>query len=188
MVSVALVLLTAQFGFSPSAMMAAPSMAVQRAEVRKELKPTKDQSRKLDDIVKSLNQAMKDSQKTLDFGAISQAMKDGDVKVWEVLDDKQDERLRGLILQIKGPAAFTEEDFIKEYAMTSEQIAKLEELKANFQSKYMEAARGSQRKLKDLTEKYEKDALAVLSTDQKLKYDKALGAKVKNLNMGLPPF
>jgi hypothetical protein len=183
-----LLLLTAQFGFSPTLMMAAPSMAIQRAEVRKELKPTKDQSRKLDDIGKSVNQALKDSQKTLDMGAIGQAIKDGDAKVWEVLDDKQDERLRGLILQIKGPAAFTEEEFIKEYSMTSEQIGKLEELRANFRTQYMEAARGSQRKLKELMEKYDKDTLAVLTADQKLKYDKALGAKVKNLNMGLPPF
>ncbi|MEQ1823063.1 MAG: hypothetical protein ABL949_11175 [Fimbriimonadaceae bacterium] len=188
MVSVALFLLTAQFGFSPTLMMSAPSMAVQRPEVRKELKPTKDQNRKLDEIVKSVNQAMKDSQKTLDMGAISQTMKDGDAKVWELLDDKQDERLRGLVLQIKGPAAFFEEDFIKEFALTSDQIAKLEELKASCGSLYMEAARGNPRKLKGLLEKYEKDTLAVLTADQKLKYDKAVGAKVKNLNLGLPPF
>lgn len=188
MISVALVLLSSQFSFSPALMMAAPSMAVQRPEVRKELKPTKDQNRQLDEAAKSVTQAMKDSQKNMDLGAVARAMKAGDAKVWEVLDDKQDERLRGMILQIKGAAAFTEEDFVKEYEMTSEQITKLEDLKMTCRTDYLTAAqKGNQRKLKDLLEQYDKDTLAVLTTDQRSKYNKAIGAKVKNLNLGMPP-
>lgn len=180
-------LATLQFSFSPGLMMAAPSLAIQRPEVRKELKPTKDQNRQLDEVAKSVTKAMQGAGKSMDISAMGTAMREGDAKVWEILDDTQDARLRGLILQIKGPAALTEEDFIKEYSLTSEQVAKLEELKTKCREDYLAAAQKNQKKIKGLLEQYEKDAFAVLTTEQKAVYDKAIGAKVKNLNMGMPP-
>lgn len=177
-----------QFSFSPTAMVAAPSMATQRPEVRKELKLSKDQTKVLDEVKKRVTEASQAANKSMDFGAIGRAMREGDAKIWEILDDGQDARLRGLILQIKGPAAFEEEEFVKEYAVTPEQVEKLDAIRTTCRDGYMNAARKDQRKLKGILETYEKDSLAVLTADQRVKYDQACGPKVKNLSMGLPPF
>lgn len=177
-----------QFSFNPAAMVASPCIATQRPEVRKELKLSKEQIKVLDEVKKRFTEATQAANKSMDFSAISQAMREGDARIWEALDDGQDERLRGLILQIKGPAAFGEEEFVKEYALTPEQVEKLDAIRTTCRDGYMNAARKDQRKLKGILETYEKDSLAVLTADQRAKYDRACGPKVKNLSMGLPPF
>lgn len=186
-----LVLLTSQIGFSPAAMMTSPCLCVQNPDVKKELKLNRDQGKKIDGVLKEINEEMKNAQKSMALAGMKAAMEAGDAKVWEILDDTQDQRLRELILQMKGAMALTEEATSKELGLSEEQVAKIKELKSKASKDWMgHMQAGSQsgmKKGKDVMDQLEKDAVAVLTTEQQAKYTKMLGKIVKNLRLTVPP-
>lgn len=186
-----LLLVVGQFGMSMTSMITGPSMAVQRPEVKKELKLTKDQNKQIDTVVNDLNKVMRDRATANNPSAFMTAIKDSNEKVWQILDDPQDARLRELILQMKGPTALLEEETAKALGLSEEQSAKLKEIKSQASKESMTAMQGGiegQKKLKGILDKFDTDAVAVLTEDQKKKYTEMQGKLVKNLRMQMPIF
>lgn len=104
-------------------------------------------------------------------------------KVAEVLDAKQNERLKQIQLQAAGSRAIQDPDVVKALDLSKEQQDKLAALNKDFNEKRTELFRGAAgggdafAKARELSEAHDKQAAEVLSKDQTEKLEKLKGAK-----------
>jgi hypothetical protein len=177
--------------FGMGNMMSAPCMAIMRPEVKKELKLHGDQGKRVDEVMKATQKAMADAQKSMSFAEINKAIESGNAHIYEILDDAQDQRMREMVLQMRGPSGIIDEPTAKELGLTDDQLAKLKALKAKAKEDWMNVMRhmsGTHNKGDDVIDQFRKDAIAVLTPEQAEKYKAMLGKPVKNLDKGIIPF
>src|SRR5687768_3164250 len=79
-----------------------PSMALQRQDIKKELKLRKDQSSEIDKAIKELNKAMGQANPNnmASLGAPLEKIKETDEKILTVLDEPQKKRLSEVQIQM----------------------------------------------------------------------------------------
>ncbi len=182
---------SAQDMFGMGGMMSAPCMAIMWPEVKKELKLHGDQGKRVDEVTKATQKAMQDAQKSMSFAEINKAIESGNAQIFEILDDTQDQRMREMVLQMRGPSGIIDEPTAKELGLSDDQLTKLKALQAKAKEDWMNAMRhmsGSHNKGDDVIDQFRKDAIAVLTPEQAEKYKAMLGKPVKNLDKGIIPF
>jgi Spy/CpxP family protein refolding chaperone len=157
-------------------------------EVKKALKLTDEQ----EEQVEELNKELRDDFRTVLQGGggpegIQKINEDAAAKLDEVLDDEQEERLRGITIQIIGPnVVLVDAEVAKELKITDEQKAKLEEVQQENMREMGETFRasgtpdeGNRKKFEELREKGQKRLLDVLTSDQQEQLNAMKGEEVK---------
>jgi hypothetical protein len=113
----------------------------------------------------------------------------------KVLDEGQQKRLMGVFLQVNGPAALVDRSVEKALDITDEQRDKLHEMlappregrgegrgaaKGEGKGKGEAKGEGGAGGFRERREKMEKEAMAVLTSDQQKKLEDLKGEKIKN--------
>jgi Spy/CpxP family protein refolding chaperone len=157
-------------------------------EVQKALKLSKDQKKKVEEINDELRDGFR---KLLQEGGAREGMQkvneDAAAKLAEVLDDDQQKRLRGIVIQMLGAGAvMVDAELAKELEITPDQKTKLEEIQRSHMRKMSEAFRAggvpdedSRGKFEELRASGQKKLLDVLSSEQQEQLNSLKGEKVK---------
>jgi Spy/CpxP family protein refolding chaperone len=157
--------------------------------VEKELKLTDEQKDKIKDINDQLSDDMRkafedggDREKIQEINASASA------KLKEVLDEGQQKRLRGILVQVAGAAAVADPEIAKELNITEDQKRKLGEVRRESMQAMREAFEGArdqeggreamQEKMDKLREDSNKKVMAVLTSDQQAQLEAMKGEKV----------
>jgi hypothetical protein len=193
-----IVLSFGQSGFSMSDMqrdlMLSTGNLLQNGEIKNELKLDREQSGKVNEILKEYRRRSNEISKPgrgndLSAGLsslknISELNAETDKKVAEVLNVEQRRRFRQMQWQCMGYRALYEEDLQKELGLNEDQVGKLGEHKARGQERLMQAISGKsgagmQSAVKKAREDAQKSAIEILTPDQQTSYKAALGKEVK---------
>lgn len=176
--------------FDPTKMLYEPITLLQKEEVRGELKLDKDQSKKLDAVLKAQQQKMMDLAKmaqgggaNMDLNAAMQMMTElqkatdeGNKEATAILKPEQAQRLKELRVQYGGAKLLLEPEIAKELELTPDQTAKLESIKAEEPQKMMALITGGnrgpgmQKEIVKIQDQTKADMLAVLTKDQADKF------------------
>ncbi len=118
--------------------------------------------------------------------AEAQAKLDADIKA--ILSDSQYKRLHELMLQFDGPAALARPDVAKQFDLTEEQKKKIQDIQQtqmqNMRERMQGGGGGGERQammqeMQKMREETNKQILAVLTAEQKQKWDAAQGKSFK---------
>lgn len=188
---------------------------LQGDDVQKELKITDDQKKKLTELSETSRKEMSSSFGSFnreEFQKLSEdeqrkrrdemrkkfeeSSKKTQTEVAKVLDAKQNERLSQLQLQREGINAIAREEVAGKLGLSGDQREEIEKIiqagrptggPGGFGGS-SEERRAAFEKMQKAREKAEKDLLAVLSPEQKSKWDAMLGAKFEFANRGFGGF
>jgi Spy/CpxP family protein refolding chaperone len=172
-------------------------------KVQEALKLSSEQKDKIKTINEETREAMDAQRKELDNGGrpdrekMRKVMDEASDKLNKVLDESQQKRLMGVFLQVNGPVALVDRSVEKALDITDEQRDKLHELLAPPRDGRGEgrgegrgAGKGEGRgegkgageagagSFRERREKMEKDAMAVLTSDQQKKLKDLKGEKI----------
>jgi Spy/CpxP family protein refolding chaperone len=151
----------------------------------------KDSIAKLQDKARetfSQLQGLSDEERQAKFQEIR---KDQDEKIGSILDAKQKDRLKEIVLQQTGAFALIDKDVAEALKLTDDQVNKIKELADGFQKEMREAAQsarnggdasGARETFTKIRKEGQEKLLAVLTDEQKAKFEKMKGAKID-----LPP-
>lgn len=170
----------AQFGGMGMDMMYGPMATLQRPEIRKELKVSKEQAKQLDEVMKSLTKASDSG--NLQFNSLSKV--DADMVV--VLDEAQKQRYFELSIQIRGAIAITDPLVVEKLGMSVDQAASAKKIRKATQDKVLDAARKGSRDSKlmeNASKALEKELTALLTDDQKKAFADLGGVIFKGARM-----
>jgi Spy/CpxP family protein refolding chaperone len=156
--------------------------------VQTALKVTDEQK----DKIKTINADLRDGMdKSRDEGGGREKMQelteDAGKKLNEVLDEGQQKRLMGILVQVAGPAAIADPAIAKELNVTDDQKKKLAEVRETvgkemrelFQNAGEGGREGMREKMDKLREDSNKKLMAVLTADQQAELEKMKGEKVE---------
>lgn len=191
-------------GFGRGFGMGPPSgaMLLGMEEVRTEIGTSDEQNQKIEDLLADVREKMRsafgDFQGLRDLSEeerekriaefrqkAEEVNKEADAKIAEILDEKQAERLNQLRLQREGVAALARAEVAEKLGLSQEQrdkIAKIQEESSrpqggfgNFQDMTDEERREFFAQLRERREKAETDIVAVLTEEQKTKWNEMKG-------------
>ena len=155
-------------------------------EVQAALKLTEDQTSKLEKINEEsrdkIREAMQDGG---DRAKMQELMASTTTKVNEVLDEGQQKRLMGILVQVDGAGALTNPAIAKELNITNDQKKKFEEVRESNRAAMREAREGdrdqegAREKMAKLREESNKKLMAVLTSDQQAQLEAMKGEKVE---------
>ncbi len=170
----------AQFGGMGMDMMYGPMATLQRPEIRKELKVSRDQVKQLDEIVKNLTKASESG--NIQINSLSKV----DADMMAVLDEVQKQRYFELSIQIRGAIALTDPLVVEKLGLSVDQAASAKKIRKATQDKVLDAARKGSRdsKLMESASKaLEKELTALLTDDQKKAFTDLAGVIFKGARM-----
>ena len=170
----------AQFGGMGMDMMYGPMATLQRPEIRKELKVSKEQAKQLDEIVKNLSKASDSG--NLQFNSLSKV----DADMVAVLDEAQQQRYFELSIQIRGAIAITDPLVVEKLGMSVDQAASAKKIRKATQDKVLDAARKGSRDSKlmeNASKALEKELTALLTDDQRKAFTALGGVIFKGARM-----
>lgn len=171
---------SAQFDGTMLDMGYGPFATLQRPEIRKELKLSKEQIKQADLIIKELSKA------TESGNAVVSSLKKIDDDLMALLDEKQKERFFQIQIQAKGGTALSDQIVAIKLEMTDEQKSSVKKIRKTAQNRLLDEVRKGSRDSK-LMEKIsvaeEKELLAVLSEDQRVAFVKLAGEVFKGARM-----
>lgn len=170
----------AQFGGMGMDMMYGPMATLQRPEIRKELKVSKEQAKQLDEVMKSLTKASDSG--NLQFNSLSKV----DADMVAVLDEAQKQRYFELSIQIRGAIAITDPLVVEKLGMSVDQAASAKKIRKATQDKVLDAARKGSRDSKlmeNASKALEKELTALLTDDQKKAFADLGGVIFKGARM-----
>lgn len=170
----------AQFGGMGMDMMYGPMATLQRPEIRKELKVSKDQVKQLDEIVKNLTKVSESG--NIQINSLSKV----DADMMAVLDEVQKQRYFELSIQIRGAIALTEPLVVEKLGLNVDQAASAKKIRKATQDKVLDAARKGSRDSKlmeNASKALEKELTALLTDDQKKAFTELAGVIFKGARM-----
>ncbi len=170
----------AQFGGMGMDMMYGPMATLQRPEIRKELKVSKDQVKQLDEIVKNLTKASESG--NIQINSLSKV----DADMMAVLDEVQKQRYFELSIQIRGAIALTDPLVVDKLGLSVDQAASAKKIRKATQDKVLDAARKGSRDSKLMeneSKALEKELTALLKDDQKKAFTELAGVIFKGARM-----
>jgi Spy/CpxP family protein refolding chaperone len=158
-------------------------------DVQSELKMTDEQKTKVQDISDQLREDRRDlfggsfGNPSETFAEMERLNREASEKVDGVLDDAQQKRLRGIAIQVNGPAALNDETIVKDLNLSDEQKTKLEEVRDENNQAMRDAfsnagdlSREERRdKMRELGDAANEKLLAVLNADQQAKFEEMKG-------------
>jgi Spy/CpxP family protein refolding chaperone len=174
--------------------------------VQEALKLSSEQKDKIKAINDETREAMESMRKELDNGGrpdrekMKKVMDEASDKLGKVLDETQQKRLMGVFLQVNGPIALVDRSVEKALDITDEQRDKLHEMLApprdgrgegrgagkgegrgegKGEAKGEGRGEGGAGSFRERREKMEKEAMAVLTSDQQKKLTELKGEKVE---------
>jgi hypothetical protein len=166
-----------------------PAALLANEDVQKELKLTDEQKEKVKEFAPVQAQARGQRQQGQGRGnreANPEAAKAAEKFVKETLTADQQKRFQQITYQVKGVAAFTEEDVQKELKLTDEQKTKFKALAEDYTKdarELMQGARGAggnnqeiAQKRQAMTKDYSEKAQGLLTGDQKKAWKELTGA------------
>lgn len=164
-------------------------------DVKKEVKLSGDQSKKVDEIEKAYQQKVQDMMKAArDQGGaammgMAKGMQDESDKaskaILDILAPDQAKRFGEIQLQVSGPTALYGADLQKSLELTADQVSKIEEIKNGENAKMMAMfqaggvgrdGKALQKKMKELKEERDASLLKVLTDAQAAKFKELQGA------------
>ena len=160
-------------GYGPFAML-------QRPEIRKELKLSKEQIKQTDLIIKELSKA------TESGNVVVTSLKKVDDDLMALLDEKQKERFFQIQIQAKGGTALSDPIVAVKIEMSVEQISSVKKIRKAAQSKLLDEVRKGSRDnklMENISKAEEKELLAVLSEGQREAFGKLAGEVFKGARM-----
>jgi hypothetical protein len=171
---------SAQFDGTMLDMAYGPFSMLQRPEIRKELKLSKDQIKQADLIIKELSKA------TESGNAVVTSLKKIDDDLMALLDEKQKERFFQIQIQAKGGTALSDPIVAVKIEMSVEQISSVKKIRKAAQNKLLDELRKGSRDSKlmeNISKAEEKELLAVLSEGQREAFGKLAGEIFKGARM-----
>ena len=170
--------------FGPGGGMQVPAGRLLGAkEVQEALKLTDEQKEKITKISDEGREAMREAfQGEGGREKIAEITKATSDKFNEVLDDGQEKRLMGILIQVNPVAALTEPAVAKELNITDDQKTKMQEAAAGFREKFGELRDLSReergKKMEEIQAEISKKVMAELTSDQQEQLEKMKGEKV----------
>ena len=154
-------------------------------EVQDALKLTDDQKGKIEEINDKMREEMREAfQGGFDREKMAQIATDTSEKINEVLDDGQEKRLMGIMIQVNGAAAIADPAVAKELNITDDQKSKMREIRTGVREEF-EKLRDQDLSREERGKKFEeiqagvnKKILAELTSDQQAQLEKLKGEKV----------
>ena len=172
----ATVVASAQFGDSMMDMQYGPFALLQRQDIRKELKLSKDQGKQLDEIGKNLT-------KTSESGGLQlNSLQKVDDDMLAVLDDGQKQRFAEVRIQVRGATSLSDPAVAKALELTDDQKDAVKRIRKAAQSRLLDVMRkgnGDNGTMEKISKPEEKDLLAVLNEDQQKAFVKLAGVIYK---------
>jgi Spy/CpxP family protein refolding chaperone len=112
---------------------------------------------------------------------------EADAKLVELLDENQQKRLMGIVIQVNGASALLDDAIAKELSVTEDQKSQLSEVRDSNREAAMEAFQDSEdlsgeermAKFRELRTEGDKKLLAVLTTDQQSQFEALKGEPVE---------
>jgi len=167
-------------------MKTAPVFLVGMPEVKKELKLTGDQNKKIGAIQKEFQKKTDEATKMPKGGqdlsammamskTLAEAEDNASKAIVDTLNPGQAKRLTEIQIQVSGPTCLFEPEMQKGLALTDDQISKVDEIKAGEASKMMEVFQASQggrdpkamqKKMKEVRAERDANLLKILSPEQ----------------------
>lgn len=152
-------------------------------EVQEALKLTDDQKEKVtkinDEAREARREAFQSEGGSEKMAEITKATTD---KINEVLDDGQEKRLMGILIQVNPVAALMDPAVAKELNITDDQKTKMQEAAAGFREKFGELRDLSReergKKMEEIQAEMSKKVMAELTSDQQEQLEKMKGEKV----------
>lgn len=155
--------------------------------VQEELKLTEEQKQLLQDLRNDLRQKMASLREIEDRQQRFQRMREITQEAQELLDailePNQKTRLEQIELQLQGPRALLRRDVAEKLGLTEEQRSKIREIFESLRPDFSriremspEERRQFFQSMRERAEKAQQEALAVLTPEQKEKWEKMLGA------------
>ena len=153
-------------------------------EVQDALKLTDEQKEKITKINDEAREAMRDAfQAEGGREKIAEITKATSDKINEVLDDGQEKRLMGILIQVSPVAALMDPAVAKELNITDDQKTKMREAAAGFREKFGELRDLSReertKKMEEIQAEISKKVMAELTSDQQAQLEKMKGEKVE---------
>lgn len=153
------------------------TMLTMMPDVKKELRVTKDQDKKIMAAMKEMEQKAMNGQVQID---LSDPMASFDIDMGPILDDAQKVRLEGLYAQYNGGFALADPKFVAALAINEETLAKIKEIKSTaareLPQMLMNARSASAAKEADKKrEEFSLQMLAFLTDEQKAKFESMKG-------------
>jgi len=153
-------------------------------EIETELKLTDDQKKKISEINGDFEDSLREA-----FGGgggrekMQQLMEDASTKLAEVLDDAQEKRLMGIVIQVNGANATMDPAVAKELKITDEQKSKLGDVRRNTRDQFMEIRDLPEDKrreaMDDLRKEIDGKLMEVLTDEQKTQLESLKGEAVE---------
>jgi hypothetical protein len=182
-------LVTAAFGFGQfdmtdlMTMQTKPALAIQRPDIKKELKLSKEQTKELARIEKELQKEMQTaSGGTPDmaagmavFGKIDEAGKN----IVAVLDEPQQKRFFEIRVQMMGPPGIANAEIAPLLELTEEQRTKIKACRSEYLRSVITASKGMSA-MEKAKNAHDVELLALLSEAQKAKFTEMQGKPFKN--------
>lgn len=157
------------------------TMLAMMPDVRKELKVTKDQDKKIQAAMKEVQEKAMNGQVQID---LSDPMGSFDIDMGPILDDTQKVRLEELYAQYNGGFALADPKFVTALAINEETLAKIKAVKSTaareLPQMLMNARSASAAKEADKKrEEFSLQMLALLTDEQKAKFETMKGKAFK---------
>jgi Spy/CpxP family protein refolding chaperone len=155
-------------------------------EVQDALKLTDDQKGRIEEINDKMREEMREAfQGGFDREKMMKITTDTSEKINEVLDDGQEKRLMGIMIQVNGAAAIADPAVAKELNITDDQKSKMQEIRTGVREEF-EKLRDQDLSREERGKKFEeiqadlnKKVLAELTSDQQAQLEKLKGEKVE---------
>ena len=170
----------AQFGDSMLDMQYGPFALLQRQDLRKELRLTKDQSKQMDEIGKNLTKASETG------GLQLSGMQKVDDDMLAVLENGQKQRFSELRIQIRGATSLSDPAVAKALELTDDQRVAVKRIRQTAQNQLLDAIRKGSRDstlMEKISKLEEKELLLVLSGDQQKAFMKMAGVIYKGARL-----
>jgi Spy/CpxP family protein refolding chaperone len=157
------------------------TMLAMMPDVKKELKATKDQDKKIMAAMKEMEQKAQSGQVRID---LSDPMASFDIDMGPILDDTQKVRLEELYAQYNGGFALADPKFVSALAINEETLARIKAIKSTaareLPQMLMNARSASAAKDADKKrEEFSLQMLALLTDEQKAKFETMKGKAFK---------
>jgi Spy/CpxP family protein refolding chaperone len=170
-------------------------MLLRQEIVQKELNITADQLAKLKDVLEARPggggqqnpRDMTDEERQKMREEMGKRMAEQEKKIADVLDDKQEARLKQLRLQVGGAMAIMSEDVSKELKITEEQTGKMRAAMQEMRDA-RQGGGGGPEGFAEMREKMNAKVMEILTDAQKAQYKEMLGPAfdISKLRMGGP--
>ncbi|HVL39351.1 MAG TPA: hypothetical protein VM328_08185 [Fimbriimonadaceae bacterium] len=159
-------------------------LLVMSPDVKKEIKLTKEQNKKIEEAMKKMEQDAREGRMALD---LSDPMAGISIDLEPILDDAQKTRLDELFVQVNGGVALTDAKVGAKLELREEQKASLKELKAELLQMTMEAlpkirSTAGVKELEKAQNAIKSKMIDLLDADQKAKFEALKGKPFKFRN------